>query len=91
MDNQHRKITGYRELSQEEIDLINRIKAIGEEVNRLTLDINKHLITQNYAVGTEEYARHVLAKPYLWLEKGTQDIQVGLMEITRAVAQPTSF
>ena len=27
MENQHRKIKGYRELSQEEIDLMNRIKA----------------------------------------------------------------
>lgn len=29
MDNQHRKISGYRELSQEEIDLMNQIKALG--------------------------------------------------------------
>ena len=29
MDNQHRKISGYRELSQEEIDLRNRIKSLG--------------------------------------------------------------
>jgi hypothetical protein len=29
MDNQHRKITGYRELTQEEIDLMNACK-IGE-------------------------------------------------------------
>lgn len=27
MDNQHRQITGYRELTQPEIDLINAIKA----------------------------------------------------------------
>lgn len=30
MDNQHRKISGYRELSQAEIDLMNRIKAHAE-------------------------------------------------------------
>lgn len=29
MDNQHRKIKGYRELSQEEVDLMNSIKNIG--------------------------------------------------------------
>ena len=29
MDNQHRQISGYRELSQEEIDLINSIKESG--------------------------------------------------------------
>ena len=34
MENQHRKITGYRELSQEEIDLMNRIKAHGEETKK---------------------------------------------------------
>lgn len=38
MDNQHRKIVGYRELSQEEINLINEIKEKGKELNEL---INK--------------------------------------------------
>lgn len=32
MDNQHRKISGYRELTQDEIDLMNEIKAKGLEV-----------------------------------------------------------
>ena len=35
MENQHRKITGYRELSQAEIDLMNEIKAKGEELGSL--------------------------------------------------------
>lgn len=39
MENQHRKIKGYRELSQEEIDLMNEIKsmgiALGELVDKL--------------------------------------------------------
>jgi hypothetical protein len=35
MDNQHRKISGYRELSQAEIDLMNEIKAIGPKLNEL--------------------------------------------------------
>lgn len=32
MDNQHKKITGYRDLSQEEIDLMNDVKALAEQV-----------------------------------------------------------
>jgi hypothetical protein len=32
MENQHRKIKGYRELSQEEIDLMNEIKSKGAEL-----------------------------------------------------------
>lgn len=39
MENQHRKIKGYRELSQEEIDLMNEVKEngikLGELVSRL--------------------------------------------------------
>ncbi|MBH1637535.1 hypothetical protein I5U65_20855 [Stenotrophomonas maltophilia] len=35
MENQHRKITGYRELTQAEIDLMNEIKAKGAEVGAL--------------------------------------------------------
>ncbi len=44
MDNQHRKIKGYRELSQKEIDLMNEVKQKGIElsilVNRLKHEIN---------------------------------------------------
>ena len=35
MDNQHRQIKGYRELSQGEIDLMNEIKAKGVELGTL--------------------------------------------------------
>ena len=35
MENQHRKIKGYRELSQEEIDLMNEIKTKGAELGEL--------------------------------------------------------
>lgn len=35
MENQHRQIKGYRELSQQEIDLMNQIKSIGAELGEL--------------------------------------------------------
>jgi hypothetical protein len=35
MDNQHRQIKGYRELSQDVIDLINEIKEAGERLDDL--------------------------------------------------------
>jgi len=35
MDNQHKQIKGYRDLSQEEIDLMNEIKAKGAELGEL--------------------------------------------------------
>lgn len=42
MDNQHRKISGYRELTQDEIDLMNRIKAFGPELEALINDLSKN-------------------------------------------------
>ena len=35
MENQHRQITGYRELTQVEIDLMNEIKTKGVELGEL--------------------------------------------------------
>lgn len=35
MDNQHRKISGYRELTQADIDLMNEIKAEGPRLQAL--------------------------------------------------------
>ena len=36
MDNQHKKIKGYRDLSQEEIDMMNEAKELAEKVKVLT-------------------------------------------------------
>ena len=74
MDNQHKKIKGYRELSQEEIDLMNKIKEQGEILGSLVEEIrNHHGIDQR------------------WASIGATDLQTGLMALTRAVAQPTTF
>lgn len=45
MDNQHRKIKGYRELNQEEIDTMNEVKATGVKLGELVekLENNKDL------------------------------------------------
>ncbi len=40
MDNQHKKIKGYRELSQEEIDLMNKIKEQGACLERMVADLD---------------------------------------------------
>ena len=45
MENQHRKIAGYRELSPEEVDLMNRIKAKGSELVSLQAELIGRLDT----------------------------------------------
>ena len=40
MDNQHKKIKGYRDLSEEEIKLMNKIKELGECLGRMVNELN---------------------------------------------------
>lgn len=45
MKDQHKQIKGYRDLSQEEIDLMNRIKEQGEQLRVLIDELNANFIT----------------------------------------------
>ena len=47
MENQHRKSKGYRELSQEEINLMNRIKEKGAELLELHTELTLMLGAQH--------------------------------------------
>ena len=42
MENQHRQINGYRELSQEEVDLMNEVKLKGAELGGLVDRLKSH-------------------------------------------------
>lgn len=75
MENQHRHIKGYRELSEQEIALMNEIKKKGEEVGALVSKLREagNLLDQR------------------WVSIGATDLQTGVMALVRAVAQPTTF
>lgn len=93
MENQHRKITGYRELSQAEIDLMNRIKAKGAELMEPHGELLAHLSAQVQDVVMAEDSDAALridaAEPRRWAAIGKTDIQTGIMALVRAVAQPS--
>ena len=40
MENQHKKIKGYRDLTQEEIDAMNEIKEVGVKLDELTTKLS---------------------------------------------------
>ena len=104
MENQHRKITGYRELSAEEIDLMNRIKAKGAELLALQAELvalleaqhkskkgDDRFSTSPYSRKSEQQAelqRFEQAEPFRWAAIAKTDIQTGIMALVRAVAQP---
>lgn len=95
MDNQHKRIKGYRDLSQEEIDLMNRIKAKGEELNALCDEIQKNVSSQHTIAirdnNDDELERLHIASPHKWLATAEHDLQTGIMKLVRAVAQPSTF
>lgn len=98
MKDQHKLIKGYRELSQEEIDLMNRIKTKGGELLALQAELARVLRDQavqkmdavdNGLPGAkEELQRFSDAEPMRWSSMGRTDIQTGVMALVRAVAQP---
>lgn len=78
MENQHRKIKGYRELTQEEIDLMNEIKELGEEVGLMVRRLNGEPGGPTNA-------------DQRWVEIGKTHLQQGFMALTRSIAKPESF
>lgn len=90
MDNQHRQIKGYRELSQVEIDLMNEIKTKGAELGDLVAKLRTHDGKVKYdAAGSE--VRSEITLDQRWIAIGATHLQEGLMALTRGVAQPTFF
>lgn len=100
MENQHQKIKGYRELSQEEIDLMNEIKVIGSQVQAVIEKVQNHISTQRYNCkcdagqqvhDLDEWDRLESATPERFAAMAKTEFQTGLMYLVRAVAQPTTF
>ncbi|SKA69375.1 hypothetical protein SAMN02745132_04449 [Enterovibrio nigricans DSM 22720] len=75
MDNQHKKIKGYRDLTQAEIDDMNAIKAMGESL--------KEMVEKAKSQGDAVDQR--------WVSIAEDHLQQGIMAMVRSVAQPDSF
>jgi hypothetical protein len=73
------KITGYRQLSYAEVDLMNEGKALAEACGAYIAKL------RNY--------RDVLDEPLdqRWISIGATDLQRGFMAVMRGIAQPTTF
>lgn len=100
----YRQPNGYRQLSSEELALINTIKSLGNVSMQLVLEqVNSHIKRQRrrskreaendtqLKLLTEEPQRLDQAEPERWVAIARTHFQEGLMALTRAVAQPGSF
>lgn len=88
MDNQHQKISGYRDLSQEEIDLMNEAKALESECLAFQKTVMRQLSEQEEHGTLEDKQRLREAFAHRWAQIGKTDIETGFMALVRAVAQP---
>lgn len=77
MDNQHRKITGYRELSEAEIALMNEVKDLAAEVG----DLIESLRRDADGAGFDQRAVSIAAT----------ELQTGFMWLVRSIARPETF
>ena len=89
MDNQHKQIKGYRDLSQEEINLMNKIKALAEQVGELVEEVQQ-VNDRDYFTDDEEISDPA-CEANGWIYSAKKDLQVGFMMLVRAVAKPQSF
>lgn len=80
MNNQHKQIKGYRDLTQVEIDLMNKIKQKGVELGNLIDEMSELSLQQ---VDNQLDKR--------WISIGQTHLQQGIMALVRAVARPTTF
>lgn len=76
MDNQHKHIKGYRDLSTEEIALMNEAKELAAKVGAF--------IEQLEGV-------HRPLVDGRWMSIAKTDLQKGFMVLVRSIAQPTTF
>jgi hypothetical protein len=74
-ENQHRLIKGYRELSDDEIAIMNAIKETGQVLGSLV----------------DKLERAPIEVDKRWVSVGKTHLQQGLMALTRGVAKPEFF
>lgn len=88
MDNQHQKISGYRDLTQTEIDLMNEAKALESSVLAFHRKVRGVLVNQGITGSDDDKLRMDNANAMRWHAIARTDIETGFMALVRSIAQP---
>lgn len=92
MKDQHTIIIGDRDLSQEEVDLMNRIKEHGEVTKSLLNEVETLQEVSHMNNPSESYiTKEQLAESKRALSIATEHLQTGQMWFVRAVELPNTF
>ena len=87
------KITGYRQLTIEEAQLMNEGKALAEQCGAYIAKLRTY-VPQNMegpAGGSAEAFKPGASLDQRWISIGATDLQRAFMALMRGIAQPTSF
>ena len=81
------KITGYRQLTEAEVALMNEGKALAEKCGDYVAKL------RTYADVARKTDVQQLTPPLdqRWISIGATDLQRGFMAVIRGIAQPTTF
>jgi hypothetical protein len=83
------KITGYRQLSEAEVELMNEGKALAEQCGAYIAKLRRHPdVTRTQAPNNGVELQPLDQR---WISIGSTDLQRGFMAVIRGIAQPTSF
>lgn len=86
MENQHKLINGYRDLTEFEIRIMNSIKEEGATLEELINSVSLVLLT-----ATEFSSDAEKEEALMWHHEARKAFKKGLMYLTRSVARPQSF
>ena len=87
------KITGYRQLSEAEVSLMNEAKALAEACGEYIAKLRTY-VPQNMSGpdgGEAEAFKPGATLDQRWISIGATDLQRGFMAVIRGIAQPTTF
>ena len=81
------KITGYRQLSETEVALMNEGKALAEQCGAYIEKLRSHADVSRKT----DVTKVMPALDQRWISIGATDLQRGFMAVIRGIAQPTTF
>jgi hypothetical protein len=85
------KITGYRQLSEAEVALMNEAKALAEQCGAFVEKLRTHGPQRAGSGGDLHIIPQEPPVDQRWVSIGATDLQTGFMALVRSIAQPTTF
>lgn len=85
------KITGYRQLSEAEVALMNEGKALAEQCGAFIAKLRQHPPATDHTGRPLIGDAGVPSLDQRWVSIGATDLQRGFMAVIRGIAQPTTF